>query len=404
MFDAAADEPPAGPGGPEEAALERADPRGARPSTTARRLPSRRPDGRRLRRPPPRPRPRPLHRRERHCRTGPSRHRRGPEGGHRRRSRSIEDEERWASFAATAPAGATSTTRPSTATSWPTSLPPTTTSRSAERLGALDTSERLDDEDYLNFDDLELDPRKRGRRGASPWSRRRGSQGRRPTRRAGQSSPLAADPVADAARPAPGGSRRAGRRRRLGDSTSTAATRRPARPTTPRWRADAPGARPPRRPRVASPVRRPSRRRPGGAPSSPPSAHADPSRTGRRHGWRRPRRPTGHRRRRRPRRCRPAGLHGRPGAGDGPRRDRGRPRRLEFFTAPCAGAASGRPRCSGWRPSAALPAGRLLEGRGGLPADPGPRRSSSGCSGTSSASAATARPTANLGVTMLGVV
>jgi len=32
-----------------------------------------------------------------------------------------------------------------------------------ERLGALDTSERTTDSDYLNFDDVELDPRKRGR-------------------------------------------------------------------------------------------------------------------------------------------------------------------------------------------------------------------------------------------------
>jgi phosphatidate cytidylyltransferase len=32
-----------------------------------------------------------------------------------------------------------------------------------ERLGALDTSERTSDSDYLNFDDVELDPRRRGR-------------------------------------------------------------------------------------------------------------------------------------------------------------------------------------------------------------------------------------------------
>jgi len=32
-----------------------------------------------------------------------------------------------------------------------------------ERLGALDTSERTPDPDYLNFDDVELDPRRRGR-------------------------------------------------------------------------------------------------------------------------------------------------------------------------------------------------------------------------------------------------
>jgi phosphatidate cytidylyltransferase len=36
----------------------------------------------------------------------------------------------------------------------------------AERLGALDTTDRVADEAYLNFDDVELDPRQRGRRGA----------------------------------------------------------------------------------------------------------------------------------------------------------------------------------------------------------------------------------------------
>jgi CDP-diglyceride synthetase len=36
----------------------------------------------------------------------------------------------------------------------------------SERLGALDTSERIDDEAFLNFDDVELDPRQRSRRGS----------------------------------------------------------------------------------------------------------------------------------------------------------------------------------------------------------------------------------------------
>lgn len=36
-------------------------------------------------------------------------------------------------------------------------------SQVTERLGALDTSERTPDPDYLNFDDVELDPRRRGR-------------------------------------------------------------------------------------------------------------------------------------------------------------------------------------------------------------------------------------------------
>ncbi len=52
-----------------------------------------------------------------------------------------------------------------------------------ERLGALDTSERLSEEAYLNFDDVELDPRRRGRRGS-----RRG--------RARAERPPAPDPLA----------------------------------------------------------------------------------------------------------------------------------------------------------------------------------------------------------------
>lgn len=40
----------------------------------------------------------------------------------------------------------------------------------SERLGALDTSERVHDEAYLNFDDVELDPRQMGER-RSRWSR-----------------------------------------------------------------------------------------------------------------------------------------------------------------------------------------------------------------------------------------
>ncbi len=44
-----------------------------------------------------------------------------------------------------------------------------------ERLGALDTEERISDEEYLNFDDVELDPRRRARR-----SRRRQASGTDP--------------------------------------------------------------------------------------------------------------------------------------------------------------------------------------------------------------------------------
>lgn len=42
----------------------------------------------------------------------------------------------------------------------------------AERLGALDTTERISDEEYLNFDDVELDPATRGRRSRAGRQRR----------------------------------------------------------------------------------------------------------------------------------------------------------------------------------------------------------------------------------------
>ena len=45
-----------------------------------------------------------------------------------------------------------------------------------ERLGALDTSDRTSDSDFLNFDDVELDPRRRGR------GRARRSRSDRPAR------------------------------------------------------------------------------------------------------------------------------------------------------------------------------------------------------------------------------
>ena len=55
----------------------------------------------------------------------------------------------------------------------------------AERLGALDTDERITDEEYLNFDDVELAPRTAGRRGA------RGGRQRRAARRL-DNDPMAA--------------------------------------------------------------------------------------------------------------------------------------------------------------------------------------------------------------------
>jgi phosphatidate cytidylyltransferase len=66
----------------------------------------------------------------------------------------------------------------------------------SERLGALDTTDRIADEAYLNFDDVELDPRQRGRRGA-----RRG-RGGRVKAAAPAADPLAAivaDPLGTAA-------------------------------------------------------------------------------------------------------------------------------------------------------------------------------------------------------------
>ncbi len=78
-----------------------------------------------------------------------------------------------------------------------------------ERLGALDTSERTSDSDYLNFDDVELDPRRRNRsrvrrprtsksnpptdpRGAAPVAASSTSEGVSAPRPGGRNVPLAA--------------------------------------------------------------------------------------------------------------------------------------------------------------------------------------------------------------------
>jgi CDP-diglyceride synthetase len=61
----------------------------------------------------------------------------------------------------------------------------------SERLGALDTSERVDDDAFLNFDDVELDPRRRSRRG-----------GRRGRGRAERGAPPEGS-LPEGARPAP---------------------------------------------------------------------------------------------------------------------------------------------------------------------------------------------------------
>ncbi|HEY6531116.1 MAG TPA: phosphatidate cytidylyltransferase [Acidimicrobiales bacterium] len=107
----------------------------------------------------------------------------------------------------------------------------------SERLGALDTTERVDDEAYLNFDDVELDPRRRGRRGP-----RRGRAGRG----AAPEAELPAPPTGDApaAPPAGGGL----------PLPPTPGVEGPSGPVTPP-EADAPAARkrparPPRGPRV----------------------------------------------------------------------------------------------------------------------------------------------------------
>ena len=114
-----------------------------------------------------------------------------------------EDEERWASFAANGPRW-----RDEHDTSEHGDLMADLAATDddeplAERLGALDTSERIADDAYLNFDDVELDPRQRGRRGS-----RRG----RSRRSAPPADPLAAiigDPVTTGTTPEPVGAPRA---------------------------------------------------------------------------------------------------------------------------------------------------------------------------------------------------
>ena len=107
-----------------------------------------------------------------------------------------EDEERWASFAANGPRW-----RDEHDTSEHGDLMADLAAPDdepvSERLGALDTTDRLSDEAYLNFDDVELDPQQRGRRGS-----RRG----RSSRSKAATPPPAVDPlaaiVADASGPA----------------------------------------------------------------------------------------------------------------------------------------------------------------------------------------------------------
>ena len=166
-----------------------------------------------------------------------------------------DDEERWSSFANTGPRwrdehdtsehGDLMADLAATDDDEPVS----------ERLGALDTTDRIADEAYLNFDDVELDPRQRGRRGArrGRGGRAKGhaAAGRRPARR-------------DRRRPARhgGAHRHRPTRPATAPPSETAPTRRPG----PGSAAPRPAARPRSRRRPASVVVPPT------PPEPPPAA------------------------------------------------------------------------------------------------------------------------------------
>lgn len=159
-----------------------------------------------------------------------------------------DDEERWSSFANTGPRwrGEHDTSEHGDLMA---DLAATDDDEPvSERLGALDTTDRVADEAYLNFDDVELDPRQSGRRGGR---RNRGARAKAtPPPAADPLAAIVADPLGTAA-PAP-----------------PAATNRPAPPAdvAPAPPRSGPGAPPPDQ----DPAAPRQRRRPPATPEPPP--------------------------------------------------------------------------------------------------------------------------------------
>jgi phosphatidate cytidylyltransferase len=156
-----------------------------------------------------------------------------------------DDEDRWASFANTGPRWRGEHDTSEHGDLMADLAAPDDDEPVAERLGALDTTERVADEAYLNFDDVELDPNQRSRRGV----RRRASRVKAaPTPAADPLAAIVADPIGTSA-------------------PAAAAPRSPAEPAARPTRAGLGGAPPP--PPDQDPAA--PRRRRQSAPPEPPT-------------------------------------------------------------------------------------------------------------------------------------